>query len=205
MQLTGESKFFIGVIVTTLVLVVGGVLFLSRPEPIIPREQLVAGNNIKGATDSKVYLVEFSDFQCPACKAAKPFVDEILKKYGDKIVFVYRHFPLDQHPYGQKAAEAAEAAGAQGKFWEMYDYLFANQEKFSDDFFVNAAKELKLDVDKFTKEWKDGTYKDKVLADQSAGIKLGVNSTPTFYLNGKKLVLASLADLQTEVEKTLNQ
>ena len=203
MNFTGESKFFIGIIVATLVLVIGGVAFLSRPETTIPRAELVKGTNVKGATDSKVYLVEFSDFQCPACKAAKPFVDEVLKKYGDKIVFVYRHFPLDQHPFGQKAAETAEIAASQGKFWEMYDLLFANQERFSDEVFVELANKVGIPGETFKKDLENHTYTKKVNEDQAAGTRFGVNSTPTFFLNGKKLVLTSLTDLQTEVEKAL--
>lgn len=155
----------------------------------------------KGPKDSNIYLVEFSDFQCSACKTAKPAVDEALKKYEDKVLFVYRHFPLSQHKFAQKTAEFAEAAGEQGKFWETYDYLFENQEKFSDDFFKNIAKDLGLDETRFEESLKSKKLKDKIKKDQADGIRLGVNSTPSFFLNGKKLILYDFGDIEKEIQK----
>src|SRR6185503_6904015 len=138
-------------------------------------------------------------------RAAKPFVDELVKKYPDKLLFGYRHFPLDQHPYALLAGQAVEAAGAQGKFWDMYDYLFENQDKLNDTFIRQAGAALSLDVPAFQKALSEKTFKSKVEADRAYGLSLGINSTPTFYLNGRKLQLMSLADLQQEVEKALVQ
>lgn len=206
MKLTGETKLFLGIIVVTIALVIGAiVLFSSKPATVALARQDVLGaqTQIKGDVNSKVFLVEFSDFQCPACKAAKPAVDAIVAQYKDKIVFGYRHFPLDQHQFAMKAAIAAEAAGEQGKFWEMYDLLFANQEKFSDSIFTDLAKELNLDMDKFTKTLENPAIKKKVETDRAYGLQIGVNSTPTFYLNGKKLDLTSFNDLKTAVEEAV--
>lgn len=205
MRMTGETKFFLGIIVATLAIIILGVWWTSKPAPSISKEQLiVAGAATKGFEASPDYLVEFSDFQCPACKLFKPQVDEILNKYSDRMLFVYRHFPLMQHPYGQKAAMASIAAQNQGKFWEMYDYLFANQEKLSDEVVLTGAAEMGLDVEKFKADWESDDTKNKVQKDTADGASLGVNSTPTFYLNGVKLNLANLNSLSQEVEKAVN-
>ena len=129
MKLTGETKLFLGILIGTAVIIGAAAVLLTKQAPILSRADLVpASAHTKGNVEAKIYLVEFSDYQCPACLAAKPVVDAIIKQYQDQLLFSYRNFPLDQHPFGQKAAQAAEAAGAQGKYWEMYDLLFANQE-----------------------------------------------------------------------------
>lgn len=207
MKLTGETKLFLGIIVATLSIIVGGVFLFSKPatpEPQIPREKLVTPDaHTKGNASASAYLVEFSDFQCPACRDAKPFVDATVEKNKDQFLFVYRHFPLDQHPFGERAAIAAEAAGAVGKFWEAYDFLFQNQEKFSDDFLNSFAKQLKLDEKKYQTALADETQKNKVITDRTEGLSLGVNSTPTFFLNGRKLSLTSFADLEKLVGEAI--
>lgn len=192
MQLTGESKFFIGILVATTAIIAGAFIFLNRPAPTFSRQQLLpAGTYTKGNPNATTYLVEFSDFQCPACKAAKPVVDALVTKYKDKLVFGYRHFPLPQHQFAQKAAIAAEAAGRQGKFWEAYDILFDNQESISDEFLTS----------KFGLA--DQSLVAKIQKDKDDGTALGVNATPTFFLNGVKLTLASFDDLQKEVDKVV--
>lgn len=204
MKLTGETKLFLGILVGSIVLIAIAAVFLTKQAPTISRSDLVpAGAHSKGNPDAKTYLVEFSDYQCPACLAAKPTVDDIVNQYKDQLLFVYRNFPLDQHPFGQKAAQTAEAAGAQGKYWEMYDLLFANQEKFSDELFGQLAQSLQLDPEKFSKDFIDSRIKNIILDDISAGSRFGVNATPTFFLNGKKLELSSFADLKTAVEQEI--
>lgn len=204
MKLTGETKLFIGIIVATLVIVVAGIFFLSKPTAVVPREELLPQTiYIKGNKDANVYLVEFSDFQCPACKAYQPTIKTIVDKYKDKLVFGYRHFPLDQHPFAQKAALAAEAAGVQGKFWEMHDLLFENQEKFSDSIFAELANQLNLDKEKFATASNDTKLKEKIFADQTYGQKAGVDATPTFFLSGKKLNLVSTNDLIQQIEAAI--
>ena len=207
MKLTGESKFLLGIVVATVALIGGAIFLFSRPTTppqALPREELIpAGTYTKGNASATAYLVEFSDFQCPACKAFQPVVDELVSKNKDTLLFAYRHFPLDQHTFAIPAAVAAEAAGAQGKFWEMYALLFANQEKFSASIWPELAKQLSLDPDAFTTAQSDPNVADKISADRSYGISIGVTSTPTFYLNGVKLTLTSYDDLRRAVENAL--
>lgn len=206
MKLTGESKFLLGIVALTVALIGGAIFLFSRPTtpPHLRRQELIpTGTYTKGDTSASAYLVEFSDFQCPACKAFQPVVDELVSKNKDTLLFVYRHFPLDQHTFAIPAAVAAEAAGAQGKFWEMYALLFANQEKFSASIWPELAKQAGLDAAKFTAAQSDPTIADKIAADRSYGISIGVSSTPTFYLNGVKLTLTSYDDLRRAVENAL--
>ena len=148
---------------------------------------------IKGNTTSTVTLIEYSDFQCPACGAYYPILKQVFEEYGDRIQFVYRHFPLRNiHPNAEPAARAAEAAGKQGKFWEMHDMIFENQTTWSGfasviSTFEGYAQELGLDIEQFRQDLTDGAIADQVQGDYNGGLDAGVNSTPTFYLNGQKL------------------
>lgn len=187
MKSLSEKGIFIGIGVISLIIVVAGVFLLSGGEPPIEaiRENLVKENSqILGDKDAKVVIVEFSDFQCPACRSAHPIVKRVVQEYGDKILFVYRHFPLvGSHKYALKAAEAAEAAGGQGKFWEYHDLLFKNQENLKTEDLKRYAEELGLDMNKFNEALDSGKFKDKVTGDMDDGEKLGVRSTPTFFIN----------------------
>lgn len=154
--------------------------------------QIAKKDWVKGAKSPEVTLVEYSDFQCPACGAYYPLVKKVNEKYKEKIRFVYRHFPLAQHKNALLAAQIAEAAGLQNKFWQMHDMLFENQAEWSesnnvDDIFEKYAKSLKLDVAKFRKDLSNESLKKKIDDDRQSGLSYGVNSTPTFYLNGVKL------------------
>jgi protein-disulfide isomerase len=202
MKLTGESKIFLGIIAITVVIIGLASIVLTKPAPTFTNSDLVpTGVHTKGNSNAKTVLVEFSDFQCPACLAVKPVVDAILAKHKDNIVFAYRHFPLDQHPFSRTSAAAAEAAGMQGKFWEMYDVLFENQANFSDEFFSTKLFQLvQLDKSKFDSDLKSKTVTGKVSSDLIAGTGFGVNSTPSFFLNGKKLELTSFDDLSKAVD-----
>lgn len=200
MNLTSETKIFIGIAIVTIAILVGGIFLFSQPEKTLSRGELLpSGTMTTGNASASAYLVEFSDFQCPACKAFKPTVDEVLAKYQDKLAFGYRHFPLDQHEWAETAAIAAVAAGKQGKFWEMYDYLFTHQDEFSKDFLASAPAELALDPAKFKEAINSEEVKNMVLKDRAAGLGFGVNSTPTFFLNGKKLNASSPQDLVAKV------
>ena len=204
MTFTSETKLLVGILVATAAIIGIGLMVMTKPAPMFSREDLVpAGATSKGNPNAKAYLVEFSDFQCPACAAFQPTVNAVTEQYKDKLLFVYRHFPLDQHAFAQKAAEAAEAANAQGKFWEMADLLFANQDKFSDDLFPQLAQSLQLDQLKFTKDMNDNVIKQKIANDRAYGIRIGVNATPTFFLNGKKLNLTSFDDLKKAVAEAV--
>jgi protein-disulfide isomerase len=204
MKLTSESKVFLGIIAATVLIIGVAASALSSPEKPISRDILIPTSAVtRGNPDASVSLVEFSDFQCPSCRDAKPTVDTVVSQYGDRLLFVYRHFPLDKHPYAQRAAEAAEAAGVQGKFWEMYDLLFQKQDELSHEKINALAAELSLDMDRFTQDLDNGEFRDKVIRDRNDAVSLGVNETPTFYLNGVKLRLTSFADIRSEVEKLL--
>ena len=204
MKLTSESKILLGILSATVGIIALAVVVMSQPAKPIDRQTLLpADSTTRGNASASAYLVEFSDFQCPACKAVKPVVDQIVKTYGDRLVFSYRHFPLPQHTYAQKAAIAAEAAGRQGKFWEMYDLLFANSESLSDDMITGFADQLGLDKKQFTADITDLAITGRVNRDRDYGTTIGINATPTFYLNGVKLNLTSWNNLKTEVEKVL--
>ncbi len=184
-----DKGIFIGIGVVSLIIVVAGVLLLSGGEPPIEatKENLVKEESqVLGNKDAKVVIVEFSDFQCPACGSAHPIVKRITQEYGDKILFAYRHFPLvASHKNALKAAEASEAAGEQGKFWKYHDLLFANQENLEVENLKRYAKELGLDMNKFNEALDSGKFKDKVTADMDDGDRLGVRATPTFFINGE--------------------
>ena len=138
-----------------------------------------------GPEDAPVTLVEFGDYECPHCGAAHPVIQEIQKILGASLRFVFRNFPLRQiHPHAERAAEAAEAAGAQDEFWGMHDLLFENQDALKDPDLLRYAASLNLDVERFAKELTAGLYADRVRRDFRSGVKSGVNGTPTFFING---------------------
>ena len=207
MNLTGETKLFIGVIVGTIAIIVAAAVLMSRPTPPAPtytREQLIpAGTNTKGTASASAFLVEFSDFQCPSCKAFSTVVDTLAEKYKDKLQFAYRHFPLDQHPFSRTAAAAAEAAGKQGKFFEASTYLFANQTNFSDEFFTKAGASLMLDTTQYEKDRNSDETKKKIDDDRFFADTARLPGTPTFYLNGRQLTVYDTAELIKAVEEAV--
>jgi len=158
-----------------------------------PSTEQVNIKHLKGNENSNVKFVEYSDLQCPACGAYYPIVKQIVKEFGDKISFEYRHFPLKSiHANAQAAAIAAEAAGLQGKFWEMHDILFERQKEWSGErgknIFSKYAKEIGIDVLKFESDIEfNESIKNKVKDDFQSGINLKVNATPTFFLNGERM------------------
>ncbi|MBL8933286.1 MAG: thioredoxin domain-containing protein [Archangium sp.] len=149
-----------------------------------PRVTVEAKGPAKGASEAKVTIVEFSDFQCPFCSKAEPSVDEVMKNYSDKVKVVFRHFPLDFHEKAFKAAEGAACAEEQGKFWEFHKTLFANQGAIDVNDLKAHAKTLGLDAAKFNECLDGGKMKAKVDADMAAGRAVGVNGTPAFFING---------------------
>lgn len=207
MKFTSESKFFLGIIGATIVLIIGALVIFSKPTngiPALARENLIPSDTqTTGNASASAFLVEFSDFQCPACKAFQPAVDIVLEKYKDKLLFAYRHFPLDQHPFSKESALTAEAAGEQGKFWEMEKLLFENQDRFSEALWKDWANSLGLNLDEFETSFNSQKLKDKIDRDRAYGDQIGVNATPTFFLNGKKLELTSQADLVKAVEEAV--
>jgi len=212
------SKKQIGMIVAGVVIgfiALFGVWKLTS-KPATPTKVDIVLNehdHIKGNSDAKTTLVEYSDFQCPACKAFQPIISQVVEKNKDSVRLVYRHFPLESiHKNARKAAYASEAAARQGKFWEMHDMLFQNQqdwEKESDPNkkFEAYIKNIKGDVERFKKDLKELSIQDKVDRDYASGVQFGVNSTPSFYLNGTKLENIKTADELEKaiVESTLNK
>jgi protein-disulfide isomerase len=149
-------------------------------EPVSP-----ARDHIKGPVDAAVSLVEYGDYECPFCGAAHQIVNAIQEQMGDELQFVYRHFPLTTvHPHAEQAAEAAEAAGAQGRFWAMHDVLFENQQRLDQPYLHTYAEALGLDVNQFDRELIEHVHAGRVREGFLSGVRSGVNGTPTFYING---------------------
>ena len=156
---------------------------------LIDRGQIAAviatGDHVKGSANAQVTLVEYGDFECPHCGRAYPIVKEIQRRLGAELRFVYRHFPLrDVHPHAESAAEAAEAAGAQGQFWWMHDILLENQSQLDDLSLMSYAERTRLDVQRFAFELQGGTYSHRVQQDYVSGVHGGVQGTPTFFIDG---------------------
>jgi NhaA family Na+:H+ antiporter len=158
-------------------------------------------DHVRGATDGHVTLVEYGDFQCPYCGDAYPVVNELLETY-DWVRFVWRHMPqVDLHPRSEAAAEASEAAAAQGRFWEMHDRLFENQHALADADLSDHAAALGLDVERFERELREGVYAERVAEDYRSGAAGGIPSTPRFFVNGQiHLGSASWPDLRAAIE-----
>lgn len=143
-------------------------------------------DQVQGAADAPVTLLEYGDYQCPTCVDAFPIVKRLQKHFGKQLRFVFRNFPLEQHEYAEPAAETAEFAAEHGKFWEMHDALFEHQPDMDDDLFPELADELGLDAEALSEALQQGTYEAKVQADLDSGEASGVHGTPTFYINGKQ-------------------
>jgi len=206
MKFTSETKFFLGIIGITLLILFAAITIMSKPSKPLTKEALIPDSApTRGNKNANVWLVEFSDFQCPACKLFANVVDDLAKAYPDTLFIAYRHFPLPQHPFAKKAAIAAEAAGKQGKFWDMDRLLFTNQETLSETKVVELATSLNLDMTAFASGSGDSTIQSKIDMDVAYGNSIGINATPTFYLNGMKLELASPNDLKTKVEEMITK
>ena len=145
----------------------------------------IDGAPVKGSANARITLVEFSDFQCPYCAAAVHHIDEILAKHPADVRLVFKQFPLDIHSQAELAAEAALAAHAQGKFWPMHDKLYANFRDLLPDKIMQWAKEIGLDMARFTADLKSGKYKPVVAKELAQGEQAGVSGTPTLFVDGK--------------------
>lgn len=204
MRFTTETKVFITIILIAVAMIGIGTFLMVKPATPLSRDILITPQTAtRGNPQAELTLVEFSDFQCPACKAAQPIVDAVVEKYKDVMVFAYRHMPLDQHAFSKVAAASAEAAGRQGKYWEMYALLFDNQEKLNSETIIDLARSLELDMNQYSRDATDSAILAQIEADKSYGLSIGVSGTPTFFLNGRKLNLTSFKDLEKEIEKNL--
>jgi len=212
-----EAKIVLGITVVIIIAVVGIFIASSKNSgstttnssgsTTVDASVLVRDDSHKKGAGA-VTVVEFGDYQCPACGAAEPTLEQLESKYGDKITFVFRNFPLPQHANAKAAAEAAEAAGAQGKFWEMHDKLYATQAEWSDsknplDLFSQYASDLGLDVNKFKSDVSSNAYSSVVQQGLTDGATAGVQGTPTIYVNGVEAADYGVTTLTTVIDKAL--
>lgn len=222
MAITNETKVLVAILVATVAIIVGGAFIMGGgsgngtvADPVAEAERLVrsddpvyANGSSGDVADATVTVVEFGDFECPACIAVHPLVKQLKDQNADKSVrFVFRQFPLTQaHEFAQKAAEASLAAQAQGKFWEYHDRLFESQGKLDRDSLITYARDLGLDVDRFTRELDEGAYEDAVSQDVTDGTIVGVRGTPTFYINVQQYTgQYSINDFQAAIDAALGQ
>ena len=187
--MNNDSKFFIGILIFAA-LAIGGLIAFTSLKKNTTNVDTSQGHK-KGPDSAPVKIVEFTDFQCPYCANAVPVMKQVLENNPDKVQLITRYFPLDQHAHSREAARAAEAASRQDKFWEMYEMIFANQttwEVASDayNYYSAYAKQLGLDLTKFTNDYNDSAIESLIQKDYDYGISLGVDSTPTFFVNGTK-------------------
>lgn len=204
----------LGTVIGTLLLIGGIAFFFSKETTpttqVLDTAELVAdAHNILGNESAVATIVEFSDFQCPACSASEPLVQAVVKEFGDQVRLVYRHFPLDQlHPLARTAAVASEVAAEDGAFWPMHDLLFERQADWSTlgsvaeakTTFTQYAVELGLDEETFGAKIQDSSvYSSLVQKDADLGTKVGINATPTFFVNGQKATAPQLRDLVTAI------
>ncbi len=209
-------------IVLAVVAVIGFVVWaLAKPEDSgsssttsqltqAEQDSLKTGNTL-GNPNSKVVVTEFGDYQCPACGAWHPFIkDTVLPKYQDKILFVFKNFPLTKpHPNAQSSAQAAEAAALQGKFWEMHNKLYESQDEWSElkdpsSKYEQYAREIGLNVDQWKKDKDSSKVKDIIKADVAIGEKLNLPGTPSFLVNGKLVQTKAEADLTNAIDQALS-
>ena len=155
---------------------------MSRLQPSVSDSDHRAGPD-----DAPVTLVEYGDYECPHCGRAHPIVRQVQRRMGNGLRLVFRNFPLAEiHPHAQRAAEAAEAAAGQGKFWEMHDMIFEHQAQLADTDLIRYAKSLGLDAGRVKDELAAGTHAGRVRTDFTSGVRSGVNGTPTFFINGTR-------------------
>jgi len=149
--------------------------------PVGPRDHAL------GAADAPATLVEYGDFECPFCGRAYPDLKRVLRQLKGKVRFVFRHFPVTaEHPHAQHAAEVAEAAAAQGKFWEMHDLLYQRQAALADEDLLRYARELGLDAERVRRELREHVHAARVQDDVVSGTQSGVTGTPRFFINGRR-------------------
>src|SRR3989338_3935922 len=186
----------------------------SGSQPVADSNLLIGPSSyMTGTKEAKVNVVEFGDYQCPACAYASPIVQQLVKLYKDNqnVNFVFRNFPLPQHSNAMISAEAAETARAQGKFLEMSEMLYDRQNEWAGnqkalEVFIKYAKELGLDIKAFTDSVNQKKFQETIIKDRSDGQAIGVNSTPTFFINGEKLVcVPSFEEFKKKIDGKLSE
>lgn len=219
MKISDDTKIIMGIVLATILIVVGGAVALSKQQSVRLEQQskvysqselITETSWSKGNKDAKVWIVEFSDFQCPACRVVQPVVQQVLNTYKDKILFVYRQYPLPSHNFAQVAGIAAEAAGEQGKFWEYHDRLFESQSSWSSESdpsktFIQYAKDIGLNIDQFTGSFNEKKGLVHINEDVAVGNQVGITATPTFFINGTKFDGGlSFDQFKAEIDKRLS-
>lgn len=210
-----EYKILLGIGLGAIVLGILLFKFIDAPVNHTPLADR-ANTYSKGSTNAPVVVTEFADFQCPACRAAHDISNRLLLTYPNDVRFVFRHFPLPSHPLALVSAEAAEAAGAQGKFWEMHDILYDHQDEWGDltkavnreaaiSMFVGYAQQLGLDTNAFKSAIDNNTFSSVVNQDITAGSNSGVNATPTFFVNNTRITTPTFEAIKQEVERALGK
>jgi protein-disulfide isomerase len=207
------------VIVLAVGVAAGAAVFLSRGtnQPAENNSapshvEIKGGGHVRGNEKAPLTLVEFGDYECPSCGAYHPFVKEVLNRYPDKVRLEFHHFPLvTVHPNAMLGAMAAEAAGEQGKFWEMHDALFENQpiwgeSRNAEPILISLASRIGLDVNKFMQSIRNPGLQSQILQDVTRGNELQINETPTFFLNGERIhVKLSIEDFVQVIEAHLHK
>lgn len=206
------------VIILAVGIAAGAAVFLSRnadkpaetSTSTTPSHVDIKGGHLRGPEAATLTLVEFGDYECPACGAAHPFVKEILTRYPDKLRLEFHHYPLvGVHPNAMAGAMAAEAAGEQGKYWEMHDALFEHQSEWGESrnpepLFINFASQIGLDVNKFMQSLRSPALQTRILQDVTLADNLKIQATPTFFLNGQEVHLKlSMEDFVQAVDSRL--
>lgn len=213
--MTKELKLIILVVGIVIVALVAGFFLMQDQQknaPKVATNNLEALNretpNVKGNKDSQIVITEFADLQCPACAQANPAVEQLVEEYKDKVKFVFRHFPLNIHPNAKDAAYAAEAAGAQGKFFEMAHTLYEKQSEWStlpDPYsqFTVYVRDLGLNEEDFASTYRSDEGKGRVAQDTADGNVLGVSATPTFFFNDEQITVGGVGELRRKIEEAL--
>jgi protein-disulfide isomerase len=188
-----KKKYFMTGFLLTVFLVSGVLVYKKNVVSYELPTAFAFDAKTKGSQSPKVTLVEYSDFQCPACKKAMPIVQEFTKKYQADLQVVYKHFPLSGHQWSSLAHQCAECSASQGKFWEFHDKLFETQDDWSGPehpgkFFLQYAKDMGLDLDQFVECLSDEKVRQDILKDKESGMNLQVRSTPTFFINEERFV-----------------
>ena len=219
--MSGDSNktFVIGTVLTVVIFIVG-VFLLAKSGKTLSREETLEilgtyeETNLKGNVESKVEIVEFSDFQCPACAQGYSNMKQIEEEYKDQIKIIFRHFPLRSiHPNAQLAAEAVQTAGAQGKFWELHDLLFEKQGEWSSltssDLLAKLVDYAQIiaieDIEKFRVDLENGTYSSIVNDDYDAADQLGLGGTPTMFVNGEQTESFSYEAIKKGVDTAISE
>lgn len=218
--MTKETKIVTLIISVVVVVLAVGIYFIAKNNNTAPGTGSAASStdkatavnretpHVRGKLDSKITVIEFGDMQCPACAGTNPAVDNLYKTYGDRVKFVFRHYPLPQHANAVAGADAVEAAADQGKFFEMVDALYARQpewETLTDPkpIFRKIAADVGLDAEKFDKALVTHPHRDRIEQDKADGTTLGNPGTPTFYVNGEQVFQGGIQEVKQRIEGAL--